>query len=130
MNRYQFIATALLMISCNDTTQKFDRQALDTKRHNIVSYINTASCSTPSGCRAIAFGAKGCGGPWEFFIYPTTLDTAKLIQLVDAYTQEEKSFNLKWKVISDCSLVTLPDSTRCVNGTCFGYWGGVARRQE
>ena len=130
MNFSRLTALAILLVSCNDTTQKFDQQSLDTKRQSMVSFINTAQCTKPKGCRSIAVGSKPCGGASEYFIYSTTLDTAKLIQMAEAYSMEMSSFNIKWKVISDCSVVSPPDSTRCVSGICNGYWNGVARRQQ
>ncbi len=127
---FLFTWLMLLVFSCNDTTQKFDQQSLDTKRQNIVAFINAAPCNTPKGCRAIGAGSKPCGGPVEYFIYPVSLDTAKLIQMVKVYSQEMASFNLKWKLKSDCSVKAPPDSSRCISGTCYGYWDGVARRQQ
>ena len=127
---FQFIVLVLLIFSCNDTTQKFDQQSLDNKRMNIVSFINASPCTTPAGCRAIAVGSKPCGGPTEYFIYPTMLDTVKLSQMVEAYTMDMSSYHIKWKVSSDCSLVSPPDSSRCVSGACYGYWNGLALRQQ
>lgn len=130
MDVCKLILVACLLLSCNDTTQKFDQQALDLKRSNIISFINASPCSSTTGCSFIAAGSKACGGPTEFFIYPKTVDVAKLKQMVDAYTMEMSSYNLKWKVISDCSIAPPPDSTQCVNGACWGYWSGMAKRQE
>lgn len=130
MNSFKLILVAFLILSCNDTTQKFDQQALDVKRQNIISFINSAPCTNLKGCTFVAVGTKACGGPSEYFVYSRTLDSAKLVQMVTAYTEEMSSYILKWKISSDCSVTPQPDSTRCVNGACFGYWNGVARRQE
>jgi hypothetical protein len=130
MHSLKLILVTLLIFSCNDTTQKFDQQALDVKRQNIISFINTAACVNHTGCRFIAVGSKPCGGPAEFFVYSATLDSTKLVHLVNAYSEEMHSYNIKWKISSDCSVPPQPDSTRCLNGTCYGYWSGTARRQE
>ena len=130
MNWFRLIFIPITLLSCNDTTQKFDKQALDLKRQNIIAFINTAVCSAPESCRWIAVGSKPCGGPSEYFVYPATLDSAKLSQMVIAYSQEINSYNLKWNVVSDCSVVMPPDSVRCMASNCYGYWGGTPKRQS
>jgi hypothetical protein len=130
MNSLKLIFAAALVISCSDTTQKFDRQALDVKRQNIISFINAVPCSSSKSCSFIAAGTKACGGPAEYFVYSRDVDSTKLVQSVTAYTEEMSSYIFKWKIISDCSITPPPDSTRCLNGKCFGYWNGLARRQE
>ena len=111
--------------SCETLTPESDRGALDARRQEIIAFAKSGTCTANSQCRFTGLGSKPCGGPREFIVYSTSLDTVKLFQMIAQYNQDEDAYNRKWGLVSDCSLPPLPDSIACVNGVCVKYRNGV-----
>ncbi len=75
-------------------------------------------CSEDSECDALAFGAKPCGGPWEYLPYSKTSEGAdELLETATELRELERQYNEETGVQSDCSLAIRPD-TECASGTC------------
>lgn len=121
-------ATLLVFISACKVTQEDEMAALDAQKQEIINYVKSGNCSVGAGCRYTGLGSKPCGGPWIYIVYSTSLDTTKLLQMISQYNSNEASYNMKWSIISDCSVPPQPDSVKCVNGTCVGYWNGTPRQ--
>ena len=102
-----------------------DAQELYSLKARIDSLVKTEGCSEHEDCQILGFGSKPCGGPWEYLIYSTEIDTAKLNDLVKAHNSKEGEYNEKYQIASDCSLAILPDSIKCENG-CVAYYQGKA----
>lgn len=76
------------------------------------------TCSKDSECDALAFGAKPCGGPWEYLPYSKTSEGAdELLETATELRELERQYNEETGVQSDCSLAIRPD-TECASGTC------------
>ena len=88
------------------------------KKQEILDYINSFSCAEASGCNSIAFGAKPCGGPREFLVYPNTVDQVTLQNLVDEYYDMDNEYNIQTGAVSDCMVVSPPNNIDCINGVC------------
>jgi hypothetical protein len=86
---------------------------------NIAAIANASICNEEFECRYIAFGSKPCGGPWEFLIYTTSIDTLTLTSLVEAYNQLESEYNINCNAISDCSAPQPPTGFECENNQCI-----------
>ncbi|MEO8934747.1 MAG: hypothetical protein ABI295_10615 [Xanthomarina sp.] len=115
-----FIAT----ISCSENDDKPDTCAkkqthLNQLRKNIEDLAQTSICNADSECRYVAFGIKPCGGPWEYLIYTTSIDTLELKNLVIEYNNLEAKFNQECDAISDCMMVMPPTSFNCTNNSCI-----------
>lgn len=93
-------------------------EMLAEKKQEILNYISSFSCENASGCNSIAFGAKPCGGPWEYLVYPNSVNQSVLETMVNEYYQMETKFNLETNAVSDCMVVSPPNTIDCVNGTC------------
>jgi len=117
----------IVQIVCLDDSQESERAALDKEHQNIISFVKTGSCNDNSDCRYVGAGSKPCGGNRSYVVYPVSFDTVRLFQMVSDYTSHEAAYNRKWGLVSDCLMPPPPDSMRCVNGRCVGYWNGVAR---
>ncbi len=100
--------------SCEDTEME-----LQAFKSNIEALANTSICSEEFECRYIAFGSKPCGGPWEFLIYTTSIDTLTLTSLVAEYNQLEANYNLNCNIVSDCSTPQPPIGFDCVESQCI-----------
>ena len=78
-----------------------------------LAYNNT--CSNSSDWTFTAFGAKACGGPQGYIPYSKNIDVTQFLQKVEAYSEAEKAFNIKWGIASDCAIVNPPKSVNCQN---------------
>ena len=109
----------LLSMQCDDENQSgITPEMLDNKKQEILDYINSFSCAEASGCNSIAFGAKPCGGPREFLVYPNSVDQVTLQNLVDEYYDMDNEYNIQTGAVSDCMVVGPPRTIDCVNGVC------------
>ena len=88
------------------------------KKLEILNYIQSFSCANATGCLYIAFGAKPCGGPREYLVYPNTVDQTTLEILVTEYYEMDNEYNLQTGAVSDCMVVSPPNNIDCINGVC------------
>lgn len=78
----------------------------------------SSACGEDSPCVAIAFGAKPCGGPWEYLIVPSSVDyLGPLMEKVSGYNELEKEINEQFGLSSDCMFVEEPEVI-CKDGKC------------
>ena len=101
-------------ISCEQRVQSLAELKAD-----VQAIANASICSEEFECRYIAFGSKPCGGPWEFLIYSTSIDTVALASLVASYNTMESDYNSSCNAISDCSTPQPPTDFRCENNQCI-----------
>lgn len=118
--RFLLLATLLQSFQCNDEeiVNSVTPQQLVQKKQEILDYINSFSCAEASGCNSIAFGAKPCGGPREYLVYPNTVNQATLENLVNEYYEMDNEYNLQTGAVSDCMVVSPPNNIDCINGVC------------
>ncbi|WP_028322502.1 hypothetical protein [Desulfatiglans anilini] len=80
--------------------------------------IGEAPCADSSDCRAIAFGKKPCGGPWEYLVYSAKHTEESELQ---SKVQEYNALNARWNrlsgAVSDCMLLMEPP-VACERGQC------------
>jgi hypothetical protein len=130
MRRFSFPLLLILFFAvagCDEMYRQSERDTLDREKENIFAFAHSAGCNGSSECRFRALGVKACGGPTEYVVYSTNLDTAQLIRMISEYNAAEQVYNRKWGIVSSCSAPPPPHSVRCVNNICIGYWNGVAR---
>jgi hypothetical protein len=97
------------------------QQRLDSLATAIDAAVGDAGAEDVSQCRAVAYGAKPCGGPWRYLVYSTAAtDSTRLAWMVNEYTDTQDYLNRKLGRISDCAVVTEPslalEEGRCVAG--------------
>ncbi len=105
---------------CPDEGRDEDRDVaqLQAKEKAIDALIGDAPCKGGEDCRTIAFGAKPCGGPWQYKIFNAAeVDTVELKRLVKDYDEFNAVLNDRWGWMSDCAYVTPPE-VGCVEGRC------------
>ena len=122
-NFFKLLAIALFLqnFSCMkqaDNVEIISAETLVAKKQKIIAYINNFPCSATVGCNSIAFGAKPCGGPWEYLVYSNAVNLTELQSMVEDYNQTEATFNLQTGALSDCMAVSPPAKVGCVNGKC------------
>jgi len=126
--RSRYLPTTVLLIavlSCEEGTREFDRAALDAQRQEILALASSGQCQDNSQCTFRGLGSKPCGGPWEYVVYSTSIDTQRLFTMINEYNQNEDAYNRKWGIYSDCSIPPSPDSVGCLNGVCVKYRNGT-----
>ena len=109
------------LAACNDEEQHdeaADLARLAKMEADIDDFIGEPTCKDVKDCRAIAFGAKPCGGPWKYKIFSAaTVDSLELAGMVDAYNKLNATLNDRHGWMSDCMMVMPPDID-CLDGRC------------
>jgi hypothetical protein len=86
-----------------------DSLTLDEARAAIRSLVAEPTCSSVTECRALPFGAKPCGGPWQYLIFSTTkTDSARLASALARYHELDARRNQRLGTSSDCAVVSRP----------------------
>jgi len=120
-----FIATVL---SCDGNfNESVDQGILAAMKSDVLLLVGEAGCSEIGECRALPFGAKPCGGPWEYLIYSSTdTITLKIEEKVNAYNEWNRVLNSRYGYISDCGIAEEPQllcsNGKCVDGNKTGGW--------
>ena len=95
---------------------KVDRNQLGKLRNEIVSLVQEEG--EIYNCRAVAFGAKPCGGPWEYLVYSdTATEEETLLNKVANYNRLEHDLNIREQTTSDCIYIQEP-KLALVEGKC------------
>ena len=117
--RILFLSLLFQSFQCDDAEDsRTTPELLAEKKLEILNYIQSFSCANATGCLYIAFGAKPCGGPREYLVYPNTVDQAVLETMVNDYYEMDQQYNIESGAISDCMVVGPPNTVGCVNGIC------------
>jgi hypothetical protein len=115
------LAFILQSMQCEDDNVVVDQitpEQLNAKKQEILDYIATFSCTDAPSCNFIAFGAKPCGGPREYLVYPNTVNQTTLETMVNEYYDLDVAYNTQIGAVSDCMVVGPPNTIGCVNGVC------------
>ena len=98
--------------------QRTAAHSLDSLRAEVRQLVAEPACDDANQFRAIAFGAKPCGGPWSYLVYSVqTTDSARLAAAVERYNAREDELNRELGRVSDCRMVTAP-RLDCVESRC------------
>ena len=116
--RIALLFVLLPSFQCDEEDNRTTPEILAQKKQEILNYIQSYSCSNATYCLYIAFGAKPCGGPREYLVYPNTVDQNTLETLVTEYYEMDHQYNIEIGAISDCMVVNPPNTINCVNGVC------------
>jgi hypothetical protein len=116
--RIALLFVLLPSFQCDEDDNRTTPEILAEKKQEILNYIQSFSCANATECLSIAFGAKPCGGPREYLVYPNTVDQTTLENMVNEYYEMDHQYNIETGAISDCMLVSPPNNVNCVNGVC------------
>jgi hypothetical protein len=104
-----------------------DTASLTTLLGAVHAYVGEPSCTSTTECRAMALGAKPCGGPWTYLVYSyVTTDSAELARAVERYNELERQINTLEGRVSDCALVSAPELS-CEEGRCVAVRDGTGQ---
>jgi len=82
----------------------------------VVLSDNTKACTNNSDWDFIPVGSKPCGGPNEYLIYSSKINTTDFLAKIRTYNAKQEDFNTKWEINSTCEVVPQPASIDCVDG--------------
>lgn len=105
-----------LVVKIELSEQEIEHRALMDLFNEIQNLSYSVSCSVATDWNFVAYGSKACGGPQGYIAYSSKINTTTFLQKIETYTQAEKDFNIKWGIISNCSLAAMPTSVACQNG--------------
>jgi hypothetical protein len=105
-----------LVVKRELSEQELEHKNLMALFDEIQNLSYSVSCLNANGWLFTAYGSKACGGSQGYIAYSSEIDTVIFLQKTASYTQLEKNFNIKWGVLSDCSLPNTPISVACQNG--------------
>ena len=116
---YLLIYFSATVLSCGvNFNESVNLAILAAMKTDVLQVVAEGDFSAIGECRALPFGAKPCGGPWEYLIYSTTdTDTLKIEEKVDAYNEWNRVLNSRYGYISDCGIAAEPQLL-CLNGKC------------
>ncbi|MUU78971.1 hypothetical protein [Winogradskyella endarachnes] len=101
-------------VTCEEIFEELQQQKIA-----IEDYAATSICGEDYECQFIGFGSKPCGGPWEYLIYTTSIDTEQLIIMVNDYNELENNYNELCGGASDCSIPSQPIGFTCEDNQCI-----------
>ena len=120
-----FISLSLIFLfavgcSLEESTKNQDSDliALTNLGNEINVLVESSVCTDETECAFIAFGTKPCGGPWGYLVYSNSIDTDDLIAKVERFNQMQNTYNLRYNITSDCSVVLPPDALICEDNKC------------
>jgi len=116
---YSVIYFYATVLSCGDVFNESDDLArLAALKTEVLLLVVEDDCSGIGECRSFPFGAKPCGGPWEYLIYSTTnSDTLKIKEKVKKHNEWNRVLNSRYGYVSDCGITEEP-RLLCLNGKC------------
>lgn len=121
MKKLILIACLLLLciFSCekNETSQEQDLTKLQELKSKIITLAENKTCEESSHWNFTPIGNKACGGPKEYIAYSNKIEVSKFLKLVEEYTKAEKTYNIKWGIVSDCSVPKQPSAVVCTDGS-------------
>ncbi len=109
------LTETVLVVTRVLTDQEKDHRELMKLFDDAYALLKNTSCSDANDWRFAGYGAKACGGFQGYIAYPITIDVAVFLQKLEAYTQAEKAYNIKWEIVSDCSIINEPKYIECFN---------------
>lgn len=120
LNFVILIAVCMLTLTgCKDdltTSKEQDEQKLRALYQEIETLAGQFTCENANEWTFVSLGAKGCGGSIGYIAYSTKINENDFLKKVNAYTDQQKVYNIKWNIMSDCLLVAEPKGVECNNG--------------
>ena len=113
-----FLVTVSCSLEESTKNQDSDLKALTDLGNEINVLVESSVCTDETECAYIAFGSKPCGGPWSYLVYSNSIDTDELIAKVELFNQMQNTYNLRYNITSDCSVVLPPDALICEDNKC------------
>lgn len=117
MKKWSFLVVLFLVMGCEIAeNQNDDLAALQAMFEEIETIATSVACTDETEWAFIAYGAKACGGPQGYIAYSNQIDVDDFLLKVEQYTLAERTYNIRWGIISTCDLPAQPSEVSCENG--------------
>ncbi|MEE9406722.1 MAG: hypothetical protein V3V28_01480 [Polaribacter sp.] len=122
LNNYSFgwriisLTKTTLVVKRELTQQEIEHRELMDLYNEFFNLSVSVSCTDSKDWSFVGYGAKACGGFQGYIAYSKNIDVVSFLDKIKTYTEAEKEFNVKWGIVSDCSLIPQPTSVICNNG--------------
>ncbi|MET3035461.1 hypothetical protein ABXT08_05135 [Chryseobacterium sp. NRRL B-14859] len=97
----------------DEDSQKYDQAQLDILKASIESEVSGEKCTDSNDWAFVAMGVKPCGGPQQYIAYPKKIESS-ILPRINEYTDKVRIFNEKYNITSDCTVVPVPTSLKCI----------------
>ena len=106
----------------NNSSQEEDLKFLSDLFIEISSISASVPCTNHEDWKFTPYGQKACGGPVGYIAYHEKIDESAFLSKVKFYTHQQELYNIKWEIISDCSIPPEPSHIICRDGLpVFNY---------
>ena len=110
------INTTNLVVNVSYKDQELEQKALMDLFAEIEALAFSVSCFNISEWNYTPYGSKACGGPQGYLPYSNQIDVDEFLRKVNEYKIAEETFNNKWEIVSDCSIIAAPKRIVCEDG--------------
>ncbi|MEN8139573.1 MAG: hypothetical protein ABFR62_14220 [Bacteroidota bacterium] len=100
----------------SETTKEQDAAMLEERYAEILTLSQSVNCDNPDDWTFTAIGSKACGGPANYIAYSKKIDTTAFLNLVEEFTLAQAIYNVKWGIMSDCTVTPKPVGVDCKDG--------------
>lgn len=97
-------------------SQQDEAQKLNEMFSKIENLASSVSCENATNWTFTSYGSKACGGPVGYIAYSKNINVDLFISQIEAHKTAQKEFNIKWGVMSDCSIAQQPTDVICQDG--------------
>ncbi|MCZ4242507.1 hypothetical protein [Pedobacter punctiformis] len=116
-----FVITLFTFSGCKDnnflpSTRDADEKELKTLLDEIQKMSAAETCTNSSEWKFVPIGSQACGGTIGFIPYSVKINTDQFLQKVEVYTNKQKAFIAKYKVVSTCAIILPPKGVECIDG--------------
>ncbi|HEX4957822.1 MAG TPA: hypothetical protein VFV46_06560 [Lacibacter sp.] len=98
------------------STAQQDMQLLNKLWDEIYAMSGSATCQRANEWGIVPVGSKPCGGAWTYIAYRLEIDINCFLRKVNYYNQQQKKYNEKYGIASDCMVEPIPKAVVCENG--------------
>ena len=110
-----FLFLLTVSFSCEDSEIPNTDLGLMELEKEIIALSESVSCTNSAEWKFTPMGSKACGGPMRYIAYHQSVEK-EFLDLVDRFTVQQKAFNQRNNVMSDCMLVAAPRAVTCEGG--------------
>jgi hypothetical protein len=100
----------------DNSTAGEDMQLLNKLWDDIYAMSGSANCQRANEWGIMAVGSKPCGGPWSYLAYRLEIDIECFLKKANYYNAQQKKYNQKYGIASDCMVEPMPKAVICEEG--------------
>ena len=100
----------------NSSSAQADMQLLNKLWDEIYAMSGSSNCQRANEWGITPIGSKPCGGPWSYLAYRLSIDVECFLKKVNYYNEQQKKYNVKYSIVSNCMVEPMPKAVSCEEG--------------